>query len=42
MVENQASSQSPTFFRLVEDDDCHSQSDIEYSPVLGESLYLDH
>ena len=42
MAENQASSQFPIFFRLVKDGDCHSQSDIEYSPVLGKSLYLNH
>ena len=35
MAENQASSQFPVFFHLVEDGDCRSQSDIEYPRVLG-------
>ena len=34
MAENQASSQSPIFFRLVEDGNCRSLSDIEYPCVL--------
>ena len=35
MAENKASSQSAIFFRLAEDGDCFSQSDIEYPCVLG-------
>ena len=35
MAENQASSQFPILFHLVEDGNYRSQSDIEYPRVLG-------